>query len=114
MSFPTTLPEIVAAVDHASAHLSELDVAIRSHLDQLAARSAEELKVSGIDLGDPDTARVVAVTAFYILNRGRTRAQAAIPGSFLEYVDTLAGAYDAINGITSAVAQRHREKAATS
>ena len=106
---PHTLPDIVEAIEISSARLAEYDVAVRCCLDQLGARAAEDLRKLDVDLSAPETARVAATVVLYVLNRGRRHAGTPVPDSFADYVATLSGSYDAINGITSAVAQRHRE-----
>lgn len=106
---PHTLPDIVEAIEHSATNLADYNLAIRSSLDQLGARAAEDLRKLDVDLSGPEAARVAATVVLYVLHRGRRHAGTPVPDSFADYVATLSGSYDAINGITSAVAQRHRE-----
>lgn len=114
LTIPRTLPDIVEAIDRSTEPLVHYSTGIRSDLDQLAARAADELQQEAdIDLSDPQTARVAATVGLYILERARRRSGVPIPSTLADYIHSLAGAYDAINGITSAVAQKHREAAAS-
>lgn len=118
MTPPTTLRTLEELVDamQSTMRLTAPDATaitpVLQYLDQEGARASEDLrKFFDVDLSDEETARVVAATILYVVNRGRELSGVTFPRTIAEALGAFGGMSNSMHGACVQIKSIHGEGA---
>lgn len=104
---PTTLPEMLEVFDDwVKLYSAVMGAGFTARLDQLAARTNEDLSAFEVDISDPETARTVLAVILTLCNRARSDSGVIEPATLRQHFALYAAHIAALNGLAHTTIER--------